>query len=648
MATIIDKNGNIAFFGRVSWGNFVDWLVTLCLGAIFILTTISLGGVRPDTHLVLLPLYGVLLFLHGLWLAVDRESPKRLSQHPLWFVPALLWMLASVLWFSPVPWRGWYEIIYALEAFVMLWVLSNNVRTRAHLWLLILMSLIPGTIAVFNGFYQFFQRPDRIMGAMTDYGLEINEVFLGRATGVFADPNSLAVFLLSLLPLLLVVAAVRRLPKILRLLSLYIALMFIAGLAFTQLLWAVVLTIVVLAVVPWFCFRTVKRRLLYSAIGLFTSSLIFTLLLLYHPVFKQELEQAVSGEGVRLVLWQEAMTFASESPITGVGAGGFSAAFEQSPRVALAEAPLTPHNDYLLVLSQLGFVGLFLWGLPCIYVFFRAFGRWRKEPFAVKLRGAEGTVMPPQRFFLSIGLSVSMAFALCMAASFVFYVPALTLYGVLAFAILLKTTFNRRLILPGHWVHRIGYLLLAACAGWAFYVLGSLKLEAQALELRARQQLEHVVDMRVHVSGNKILLDEVIELYEDAVIADAENVDAWIGLSAAVCQLYFRNPSDFERIAERAVECAQRGVDLSPDYWKSWAQLGVARAFHGEQELAEYALVKALELAPHNSNAHYYYAAYLSSVSHRRDEALSMVRQALEINPNNAAARRLQQKLLIL
>ena len=63
MATIIDKNGNIAFFGRVSWGNFVDWLVTLCLGAIFILTTISLGGVRPDTHLVLLPLYGVLAIL---------------------------------------------------------------------------------------------------------------------------------------------------------------------------------------------------------------------------------------------------------------------------------------------------------------------------------------------------------------------------------------------------------------------------------------------------------------------------------------------------------------------------------------------------------------------------------------------------------
>ncbi|WPJ97965.1 O-antigen ligase family protein [Coraliomargarita algicola] len=478
MATIIDKNGNIAFFGRVSWGNFVDWLVTLCLGLIFFLTTVSLGGVRPDTHLALLPLYVVLLFLHGLWLAVDRESPKRLSQYPFWLVPGLLWMLASILWFSPVPWRGWYEMIYALEAFIILWVIANNVRTRAHLWLLILMSLSPATIAVFNGFYQFFQRPDRIVSAMTDYGLELNEVFLGRATGVFADPNSFAVFLLLLLPLLLIVAAVRRLPRILRLLSFYIALMFLAGVAFTQSLWAAILSFVILAIVPWFCFRSIKRRFLFSVIGIFTASVIFTLLLLNHPVFKEELDGVISGdgEGVRLVLWRESLALFRESPVVGIGAGGFGAAFEQSPRVALAESPLSPHNDYLLVLSQLGIVGALLFGLPCLYVFFQAWRRWRNEPFAVKLRGAEGTIMPPQRFFLSLGLSVSLAFALCMGASFVFYVPALTLYGVLAFAILLKSSFNRRLTLPEHWLHRICYLLLATCAGGLFTYWARLNL----------------------------------------------------------------------------------------------------------------------------------------------------------------------------
>ncbi len=69
MASVIDKQGNIPLFGQLSWGNLLDWLVTLCLGGIFMLTVVSLGAVRPDMQLDLLPLYSILLFLHGLWLA---------------------------------------------------------------------------------------------------------------------------------------------------------------------------------------------------------------------------------------------------------------------------------------------------------------------------------------------------------------------------------------------------------------------------------------------------------------------------------------------------------------------------------------------------------------------------------------------------
>jgi O-antigen ligase len=650
MATIVDKHGNIAFFGRLGWGNFVDWLVTLCLGVIILLTTVSLGGVRPDTQLTLLPLYIILLVLHGIWLAVDGESPKRLSQVPLFFVPGLLWMLCSLLWLSPVAWRGWYELIYALQIFIVLWVLSNNVRSRAHLWLLIIMSLAPSIMAIFNGFYQFFQEPERMVGAMTDYGIELSPEFLGRATGVFADPNSFAAFLLILLPSLLIAAAVTRLPKILRLLSFYIALMFFGGIAFTQSYWAAALVVVLVAVVPCFCFRTLKKRFLFSSLGVLAATLAFVAMAVFHPLFKKSLQRALSqdGEGVRLVLWQEALAMTAENPIMGVGAGAYGAAFEQSPRVALADAPMTPHNDYLLVLSQLGLLGVFLFGAPCLYVFFKALLRWRKEPFAVKLRDSDGSIMPPQRFFLSLGLAGSLAFALCMGATFVFYVPALMLYGVLAFTILVKTSFNRRIVLPEHALLRVGYLLLASCAGWSFYVLGSTKLEAQALQLRAQQQLEHVVDMRVHVSGNATLLDQVILLYEDAVIADSKNADAWIGLSASVCQLYFRRPAEFESLAERAVLCAQRAVDLSPRYWKAWAQMGVASSFYGDAARAEAAFLRALEFAPNNSNAHYYYAAFLSADRTRRHEALAYVEDALEINAKNSAARRLQQKLLIL
>ena len=650
MASIVNKDHIIAIYGRLGWGNLVDWLVTICLGLIIFLTTVSLGGVRPDTQLALLPLFAILLTLHGIWLAVDNASPKRLSHIPFLFVPALLWMLCSVHWFSPVAWRGWYEMIYALQAFIVLWVLSNNVRTRAQLWLLIIIGLAPAAFAIANGFYQFFQEPRSILGAMTDYSLELNSDLLGQATGAFADPNSFAAFLLILLPSLLIMALVTRLPKILRFLALYIALMFFMGIVITQSYWAFAVVVILVAIVPWFCFRRLKVCLLYSCLGVSVAALIFTAMVIFHPLFEKGFERAQSdeGEGVRLVLWREALHLVAENPITGVGAGAYSVAFNQSPRVSLADSPETPHNDYLLVLSQLGLPGLALFGIPSLYVFFRAFRRWRKEPFAVKMKHRGGTIMPPERFFLSLGLAGVISFALCMAASFILYVPSLTLYGVFAFAILVKTSFKRQMTLPVHRILRLEYFLLATCVGWSFYVLSSTKLEAYALELRASEQLGHVTDMRVHVAGNAKLLDEVLILYEDAVITDSQNADAWLGRSASLCQLYYRSPGEFEHLAKKAVVSAERAVEISPLYWKTWAQLGVARSFYGEADLAEEALLKALKLAPNSSNAHYYYAAFLSFDKERREQALISVRVALDINPKNIAARRLQQKLRIL
>ncbi len=650
MATIVDRDGNIAFYGRLSWANFLDWLVTFCVGAIIMLTAFKLGGVRPDTQVAILPLYTILLVLHGLWLAVDRDSPKRLSHIPIWFIPALLWMLCSVLWFTPVQWLGWYEIIYTLQAFIVLWVLSNNLRTRAHLWALIFMGLLPSSFAIFNGFYQFFQDPSSLVDAMTDYPLELNAEFLGQATGAFADPNSYAAFLLILLPSLLIAAAVRRLPTILRIFCFYVAAMFFFSLFLTQTYWAAFLVVILLAIVPWFCFRRLKHRLGVSLAGVIVSVLVFACMIFFHPLFEKGLRRAATpeGEGVRILLWDEALSLIASKPITGVGAGAYGVSFQQSPRVSLSHTPATPHNDYLLVLSQLGLVGALLFALPSLIVFFKSLRIWQREPFEVRLRGVDGSIMPPQRFFLSLGLSGSIAFGLCLMLTFVFYVPALTLYGVLTFVILVKSSFNRKLKIPEHPLLRVSYFLFFVCAGCSFYVFSSYKLQSHGLELRAQQQLDHLVSKRVHVSGNADLLDDVVLFFEDALVYDDRNVDAWLGLSSAICQKYFRNPSMFDQIGGRAVYCANHALELSPSYWMAWAQLGIAHALQGKAEAAESALLTALELAPNSSNAHYYYAAFLGSDSSRRSEAFNSVRKSLEINPKNSAARRLERKLLIL
>ena len=645
------QSATVDFFGRVSLGNFLDWLVTFCLGAILALSAASLGAVRPGTQLALLPLFIVLLLLHGLWALVNEDRPRRINPVPLWFAPFPVWMALNTVFLSEAPWRGWHSCILAGQVFVVLWVLVNNVRTRAHLWVLLLLALAPAANAVFLGFYQFFQQPGRmadVLGAVDR--VRLSPEVLGQAVGSFADPNSFAVYLLVLLPGFVIAGAVPRLTAVLRILCFYIAVMLVASLVFARQFWALLLLAPLCVVTPWlFCEKRVTR-LGFALSGLLTLGLVALALFNYYPGFRRGLETALSpeGEGVRLPIWREAARLGMEAPLTGRGAGTFRMAYEQSPRVDVAMAPHTPLNDYLLVFSELGLLGLLLLLIPMVPVFRKVLRFWREEPFRVRLKEKAGWIMPPQKFFIAVGLGGSIAFALCLAMTFVFYVPGLTFLGTLFFGILVKSGFNRTVRLPSSRVAGLLYCAAAVACAAGLQQLSAPRLESAALELTACQQLEHLVAKDVPVSGNPYLLMGVRGRFAAAVEADPGNADAWIGLSAAHCQSVYRDPGAFRRIGEEAVTAAGRAVALSDGYWRAWAQLGVAEALRGAPEASEKALERAVRLAPNNSNAFYYKAAFLSHFPEKQQAAETAVRRALEINPENEAARRLRQKLQVL
>lgn len=648
MPIVSNLDKSIDYFGELTWANLLDWMITFCLAGIIALTALQLGGVRPETQLMLQPLYVLLLFLHGLFLAATRGEARRLNPIPLFFIPFLLWALASVLYLTPTPWRGSYEIGYFFSAFLVGWVAVNNVRTRAHLWVLIIIIMLPLAQAIFIGYYQFFQGPDRMAGVMLDYPIILSAEYYGQATGLFADPGSFAAFLLMLLPCFAVAAFVPRLPTILRVLSFYVAVILVVGITLAQTYWAAASVVVMMAIMPWFCFDKKVRRLLFSFLGIAASLAVFLSMYLFNPPFKRGLIRALTpeGEGIRLVLWKEVLRGFSQNPIFGNGAGSFSYLVEKSPDLALAKLPITPHNDFLLILSGYGLVGAVLLFLPLAYIFFKALRQWSREPFKIKSQG--GFVMSSHKFFLSLAICSVFALILCAALHFLTYIPALLLYGVVMISILVKASFRRSFVLPKFRFSGISYLIICSGVGALFWAHTSLITESQGLELQAKQRLESLVERGIGVSGNFKLLDQVIESYEDALIVDPGNADALIGMSMAICQLHYRDPATFEKTGARAVAAASRAYELCPGYWLASAQLGVAFALSGQVEEARTALVRAVELAPNSSNAHYYYAAFLSAEPSMREQALEAVRRALEIDSNNAVARRLEQKLLIL
>jgi hypothetical protein len=134
----------------------------------------------------------------------------------------------------------------------------------------------------------------------------------------------------------------------------------IVALPCTQLLGPFVLVAGILALVPWVCFRRKSRRVRVSVLGLLLCCFAVIVMALFSPEFQQRFAVAISdeGEGVRFILWKEALYVGLNSPIWGAGAGSFAAMFEQSHNVWLPDLPMTPHNDYLLILSQYGLVGL--------------------------------------------------------------------------------------------------------------------------------------------------------------------------------------------------------------------------------------------------------------------------------------------------
>ncbi len=650
MPSLIDKSRSIPFYGQFSWVNFIDWLVTILLVAIIASMTIFLGGIRPETHLKILPLYGALLFLHGIWLALTINTSGRINLIPILFLPFITWLILGNLFWNSTSWRGWQSLIYVLEGFLFFWVFVNNVRSRSHLVFIIIALLAISLIAVLNGFYQFFHNPASIASTLGGATVTLSKFYHGQATGTFADPNSLAVYLLILLPVTIILTVVRRLPFLLRVLFGYISVMFLTCLIFTQVLWAIFTCIPVFSLIAWLCFERSKVRVYFA---LFSSTLFLGLASAFinlTPSFAHNIESSLveSIEGTRLQVWLESLRIAASSPFLGKGAGSFSSQLEQSSRLSTANYWQTAHSDVIQFILEYGIIGVICLGLPLWWVISRAYLRFKQESVGHRLKGRRGKWMPMNRMFLTMALSSVSILFFCCIMSKVFVLPAFLIIGALVVGVLVKLSFARTLIMPHG--RRVTYfcILLALFSGISFDLSGRVVLYAQAHEAIAAERLNQIVAKRVHISGDLALLDSIFSEFNWATILCPGHVDAWVGLSVAQSLKVHQRPEEASRIGLIAKEYALNATTLSQDYWRGWAQLGVAYALCGDYFYAENAFEKALELAPNNSNTNFQWGAFLSHFPERRAEAISAVQRSLEINPENQEARRLRQKLLLL
>ncbi|MBM9537970.1 O-antigen ligase family protein [Desulfobulbus alkaliphilus] len=157
------------------------------------------------------------------------------------------------------------------------------------------------------------------------------------------------------------------------------------------------------------CFQ--KHRLRAFLLSLVLPVLVFVAGYQVSPVFHDRMEQArqeiadfkhnpETSVGLRLLYWQNSARIMTQSPWFGVGTGGFDSAYAAVNQQWSPGMPATdnPHNQYILVTVQLGFLGLLtllaLFGVPVVQSWREADG-WQRIRLAFPV------------FFLTIMMSES-------------------------------------------------------------------------------------------------------------------------------------------------------------------------------------------------------------------------------------------------
>jgi serine/threonine-protein kinase len=160
------------------------------------------------------------------------------------------------------------------------------------------------------------------------------------------------------------------------------------------------------------------------------------------------------------------------------------------------------------------------------------------------------------------------------------------------------------------------------------------------LEPRASRQTENVHAYELYMRGRlhalRLVMPEVqrgIEYYERAIVEDPSYALPYAGIADALRALVLSNDMPPTEMAPRAISAATRAIELAPDLAGANCSRGMAAMwFEWDWRAAETYLVRAVELAPNDTDAQIYLAHLYSNLG-RKQEALTHARRAREINP---------------
>lgn len=614
-----------------------EWLVAILLAANLVWTTLCLGGYRPETMALSWPLTGAALAVQLGFAAWHGQRP-----HPagLWLLPFLAYAAFNVAAVSPVAWLGWRDWLGWAQMIAVFWLMINGL-TRKGPRALVLGALVAlAGLAVLLAAYQRFVIPDWLPMGRTQA-----DQFIGRASGPFGIPNSLAAFLLLLIPPMLTLAWLRGTSAVERVFWGYLAAVFLLGLGLTisRGAWLSLS----LALIAWpLCARNLNwsMRFTLAATALAAALLIGLMLYSSVPRVKQRIDAMIAdvGERSRPILWQASWELFTDAPVLGTGGGSYNTLFERHRPEGFRDEPQWAHNDYLNTLSDYGLSGFLLFFGTASVVVVLAVRKQTLQP-AVENRALVGWEAVEVTNALGVGLG---AFMLSLFVDFHFKIPALAMIV----AVIAGEWVQRCWALPNHEPAgiKLQFGQLAASLGVALFALGvALPIyRAEAARYAGRQAIDRLAqNPGATQNAQRETLTFAAVAFSEALALDSGNAQAWAD-RAYVTELWAHlNPVRMNDLGKDAEAAAKEALDRSLDVPEFWIRRGVALDMQGRWIEAGGAFVKALELAPVNSTVWYYQAYHLGLNEMAKPQALAAIESSLHLDPDSTSAIALKRRL---
>ncbi len=611
-----------------------EWLTAALLVANLAWTTLCLGGFRPETMVVTGALNGLLLAVHfaGRGCVRAGDAPRN---HPAgwWLLPFLAYALANVRWVTPVPWLGWRDWLGWAQMILVFWVVLNGVRARAARTLVFGALVAVAFVAVVLACYQRFVRPDWLM-----LGRVQAEQFIGRASGSFGIPNSLAALLLLLIPVAGVRAFRRGASAVQRVLWGYLLLVFGLGLVLTISRGAWLALALVLAVWPAFAVQgSGWRRARWAGLAALGVLAVAGALYFSLPRVRERFQmlKADAGEKTRPIMWRGAWRIFQAAPVVGGGAGSFNVRFEQFRPERYQDEPQWAHNDYLNTLSDYGAVGFLLFfGAGAVVA-----GRtWRGA--ALRRDWLDDRALAGA---LAAGV---VAFGLQLFVDFHFKIPALAMAFAIVAAFLVQRGWSVRERTGAiSRAQRLTYFAGAAAVLAVTFGCVVPFYRAEALRYGARQSINRLATTDADLAEQRRVLIEARADLARAVGISPSNAQAWADISYAAALWSHVEPSKSAQLGQEAQRAAEEALALTQGVPEFWLRRGVALDLQGRWNEAGGAFARAVELAPASGTVWFYRAFHLGLNPICSDLADAAAAFSLRLDPGNKQAQALRQRL---